>query len=73
MVFNDLDERLTPPEAKYIFCPDCGGEVYEGELLYLFGTPEQYVCSHCLKKTVAELKAEEIAWLLSLRRKTVKV
>jgi hypothetical protein len=71
MADTEAERRLEPQSPRCIFCPGCGGEVYEGELLYLIGGPEGYVCGHCLVNRVSELRAEELAWLLSLGRKKV--
>ncbi len=35
--FNEAERGVMPPEERCLFCPDCGNEVYEGEVLYRFG------------------------------------
>ncbi len=51
-----------------MFCPECGGEVYEGERLYRFSSGrEEYICGSCLIKAVCQLQPEEIAWLAGIK------
>jgi hypothetical protein len=77
MAANDIyikERSLEPPEPPCLFCPDCGGEVYEGELLYGFGAggraglpaPGKYICGSCLVKAVARLLPEELACLAGI-------
>ena len=75
------ERSLQPKEPRWVCCPDCGGEIYEGEAMYLFrfgagrkiltGGAERYICGRCLVKEVSELKPEEIAWLAGIKDKKV--
>jgi hypothetical protein len=68
------EKSMLPKEGRYIFCPECGGEVYEGESLYRFGfgdTAERYICGHCLVQAVSGLRPEDIAFLTGSRETKV--
>jgi hypothetical protein len=72
---NDYRERSAMPrEGRYVLCPECGAEVYEGEVLYRFKSGkrgEEDICGRCLAEAVAGLPPEELAWLAGARPRRV--
>ena len=58
-----------PQNARYILCPNCGGEVYRYDRMYLHDN--EYCCEHCIKdyaiKQIKEISDEEVIDIFQMR------
>lgn len=65
------EPRTDPPEPRYICCPECGGEVYEHEIMIQW--VKDYICVDCVIKELTGFRKdpELLAQITCSKTKTV--
>jgi hypothetical protein len=67
------EKSLEPPEPECEFCPDCGGEVYEGDVLIQWEPGGEYICPDCIYARLHELERDPEALASVIGGKTRRV